>query len=59
MLSLFLDRMSPAPYDGPPYDALLTYLRTGASWPPSDTLLTTKAAGLARLIAGSSEYQFM
>jgi hypothetical protein len=25
----------------------------------SDTVLTNKAAGLARLIVGSSEYQFM
>ena len=59
LLSMFLDRLSPAPYDNVPYDGLLTYLRTGATWPPSDTVLTNKAAGLVRLILGSSEYQFM
>jgi uncharacterized protein (DUF1800 family) len=59
VLSLFLDRLSPAPYDRSPYDTLLTYLQTGATWPPTDTVLTSKAAGLARLIVGSSEYQFM
>jgi uncharacterized protein (DUF1800 family) len=59
LLALFLDRMSPAPYDSAPYDSLLNYLRAGATWPPSDTVLTNKAAGLARLIVGSSEYQFM
>ena len=59
LLSLFLDRMSPAPYDAAPYDSLLAYLGTGAAWPPADNVLTSKAAGLARLIVGSSEYQFM
>jgi uncharacterized protein (DUF1800 family) len=59
VLSLFLDRLSPATYDSAPYNSLLTYLRTGATWPPSDAQLTSKAAGLARLIVGSSEYQFM
>jgi uncharacterized protein (DUF1800 family) len=59
LLSLFLDRLSPAPYDNAPYGSLLAYLRAGATWPPNDTVLTNKAAGLARLIVGSSEYQFM
>ena len=59
LVSLFLGRMSPASYDSAPYNSLVNYLRTGATWPPSDTVLTNKAAGLARLIVGSSEYQFM
>jgi uncharacterized protein (DUF1800 family) len=59
LVSLFLDRLSPAAYDHGPYGSLLAYLRAGATWPPSDTVLTNKAAGLARLIVGSSEYQFM
>jgi len=59
LLSLFLDRFSPAPYDSEPYDGLLEYLRAGAAWTGSDAQLTTKAAGLTRLIVGSSEYQFM
>jgi uncharacterized protein (DUF1800 family) len=59
LLSFFLDRLSPASYDATPYNGLLAYLRTGATWPPSDSVLTAKAAGVARLIVGSSEYQFM
>ena len=59
LLSLFLDRFSPAPYDSDPYNGLLDYLRAGGAWTGSDAQLTTKAAGLTRLIVGSSEYQFM
>jgi len=59
LLSFFLDRLSPAPYDAEPYTGLLEYLRAGVSWPLSDANLTAKSAGLARLIAGSSEYQVM
>ena len=59
LLSLFLDRFSPAPYESEPYNGLLDYLRAGGSWTGSDSQLTMKAAGLARLIVGSSEYQLM
>ena len=59
LLSLFLDRFSPAPYDTEPYNGLLEYLRSGGAWTGSDAQLTMKAAGLTRLIVGSSEYQFM
>jgi uncharacterized protein (DUF1800 family) len=59
LLSLFLDRFSPAPYDTEPYEGLLDYLRSGGAWTGSDAQLTMKAAGLTRLIVGSSEYQFM
>ncbi len=58
-LSFFLDRLSPATYDGDPYDGLLAYLRTGAAWSGSDAQLVVKASGLTRLIVGSSEYQLM
>ena len=57
LLSLFLDRFSPAAYEPEPYEGLLEYLRSGGAWTGSDTQLTTKAAGLTRLIVGSSEYQ--
>jgi uncharacterized protein (DUF1800 family) len=57
LISLMLDRLSPATYEREPYDALLDYLRAGASWPASDAQLQAKAAGLARLIVGSAEYQ--
>ena len=59
MLAFFMDRLSPAYLDPGPYDELLTYLRANAAWPASDALLNTKSAGLARLIVGSSEYQFV
>ena len=38
---------------------LVGYLTAGGPWTGSDTQMNTKAAGLARLIAGSGEYQFM
>lgn len=59
LLSLFLDRLSPAAYDREPYDGLLGYLRSGAAWSGSDAQLAVKASGLTRLIVGSSEYQLM
>jgi hypothetical protein len=59
LLGFFMNRLSPAPYDNAPYDELLTYLRAGATWPLSDANLTAKSAGLAKLMVGSSEYQFL
>jgi uncharacterized protein (DUF1800 family) len=59
LLSFFLDRFSPANYDGAPYDGLLEYLSSGAAWSGSDAQLGVKASGLTRLIVGSSEYQLM
>jgi hypothetical protein len=59
LLEYFLDRMSPAEYDNEPHSELLDYLRAGGSWTGSDAQLNTKAAGLARLIAGSAEYQLV
>ena len=58
-LAFFLDRLSPAYLDQGPYNDLLTYLRANATWPATDALLNTKSAGLARLVVGSSEYQFV
>jgi len=59
LLSLFLDRLSAPTYDNEPFNALLEYLNAGGAWTGSDTQLTVKAAGLTRLIVGSSEYQLM
>ena len=50
---------SPAPLDSAPYSELVNYLRAGGSWTGSDAQLNAKAAGLAKLIVGSSEYQFV
>ncbi|MGH9349056.1 MAG: DUF1800 domain-containing protein [Vicinamibacterales bacterium] len=59
LLGYFLDRMSPADFDDEPYAELLDYLRAGESWTGSQAQLNMKASGLARLIAGSAEYQLV
>ncbi len=59
LVSFFLDRLSPLPFDAGPYDELQTYVRGSAAWIGSDAQLLTKAAGLVHLIVGSSEYQLM
>jgi uncharacterized protein (DUF1800 family) len=58
-LGFFTERLSVAEYDREPYNALRGYLLAGGAWTGSETQLQTKAAGLTRLIIGSSEYQFV
>ena len=55
----FLDRLSPAPFEREPSADLLAYLNAGGAWTGSDAQLNAKSAGLAKLIVGSSEYQFI
>ena len=51
-------RVTAAPFDSVPQQALMSYLLAGAgSW--NSAQLTTRAAGLARLLVGSSEYQLV
>ena len=38
---------------------LLQFLQTGGTWTGTDAQLQSKGNGLARLIIGSSEYQFV
>jgi uncharacterized protein (DUF1800 family) len=57
VLDFFFDRLSTAPFDQGTRDELIGYLETGGAWTGSDTQLRVKAAGLARLIVGSGEYQ--
>ena len=59
LLSFYLDRLSPAPFEQNAYASLLTYLRSGAAWSGSASQLRVKAPGLIHLIAGSSEYQLV
>jgi uncharacterized protein (DUF1800 family) len=59
LLDYFLDRLSPAQFDGEPFEELLDYLRAGGTWSGSEAQVNVKAAGLARLIAGSAEYQLV
>jgi uncharacterized protein (DUF1800 family) len=59
LLEYMLDRLSPARYDAEPMEHLLSFLQTGGTWSGSDAQLQSKGNGLARLIIGSSEYQFV
>jgi uncharacterized protein (DUF1800 family) len=59
LLDFFMERLSPSPYEHVPYSELLGYLRAGGAWTGSDAQLNAKTAGLAKLIVGSSEYQFV
>ncbi|MSO46076.1 MAG: DUF1800 domain-containing protein [Acidobacteria bacterium] len=59
LLDFFLDRLSPYPYEYVPRSELLAYLRAGGAWTGSDAQLNVKTAGLAKLIVGSAEYQFV
>jgi uncharacterized protein (DUF1800 family) len=59
LLSFYLDRLTPAPFETAAYDALLAYLRDGAAWTGNDTQLRVKAPGLLHVIVGSSEYQLV
>ena len=59
LLSFYLDRLSPAPFEQDAYATLLDYLRRGTVWTGSATQLRVKAPGLIHLIVGSSEYQLV
>jgi len=54
-----LDRVTPAPLDSGPQQALMSYLAAAGAWTGSGEQLNTRAAGLARLLVGCSEYQFV
>ncbi|PYR73817.1 MAG: hypothetical protein DMF87_24700 [Acidobacteria bacterium] len=59
LLTAMQARVTAAPFDAPPQQALMSYLLAGGSWIGSDSQLNTRAAGLARLLVGSSEYQLV
>jgi uncharacterized protein (DUF1800 family) len=59
LVSLMLDRLTPAPFARDPLQALIDYTRAGGAWTGSDAQLLTKAAGLAHLIIGSANYQLV
>ena len=59
LLSFYLDRTSPAPFEQHARNCLLDYLRGGAPWTGNAAQLRVKAPGLLHLIAGSSEYQLV
>jgi uncharacterized protein (DUF1800 family) len=59
LLDYLLERLSPSPYADAPRADLLAFLQAGGAWSGSDAQLQSKGNGLARLIVGSSEYQFV
>src|SRR5207253_2771814 len=59
VLNSMLQRFTAAPFAATEMTELLNYLTTGGAWTGSDAQMNAKAAGLARLIAGSGEYQFV
>ena len=59
LLAAMLDRVTPAPFDAAPQQALVSYLVAGGAWTGSTAQLNTRAAGLARLLVASSEYQLV
>jgi uncharacterized protein (DUF1800 family) len=59
LLEEMLARVTPAPFDSAPRQALMSYLAAAGAWTGRGEQLNTRAAGLARLLVGSAEYQFV
>jgi len=59
LLTTMLDRVTPAPLDQGPQQALMTYLLADGAWRGTESELSTRASGLARLLVGCSEYQLV
>jgi uncharacterized protein (DUF1800 family) len=59
LMTAMLNRISPAPLDSNPQQVLASYLLAGGAWSGSPEQLETRAAGLARLLVGSAEYQLV
>jgi uncharacterized protein (DUF1800 family) len=59
LLAALLERVTPAPFDPGPEQALMSYLGGAGTWIGGGEQLNTRAAGVARLLVGSSEYQLV
>ena len=59
MVAFALDRVGVPALAADEYNTLIAYVGSGAVWSGSDAQLLSKAAGLAHLLAGSGEYQFV
>jgi uncharacterized protein (DUF1800 family) len=59
LMGAVLERVTPAPLDAAPRQALESYLVAGGPWTGAPSQVSTRAAGLARLLVGSSEYQLV
>jgi uncharacterized protein (DUF1800 family) len=58
LVGFMVDRITPASIKSM-YGDLVEYASSGATWPVSDAQMQTKVAGVAHLILGSAEYQFL
>jgi hypothetical protein len=59
LVAAMLARVTPAPFDAIPQQALMSYVVAGGTWTGGSEQLSIRAAGLARLLVGSSEYQLV
>ena len=59
LLEALLVRLTPAPLDSGPRQALMAYLAAAGPWAGGGEQLNTRASGLARLLVGSAEYQLV
>src|SRR5262249_39640220 len=59
LVAFFQNELVAAPPDSAVTAELVAYLRATGPWTASDAQLQAKAPGLAHLIAGSAEYQFV
>jgi uncharacterized protein (DUF1800 family) len=59
VLNTMLQRLTASPFSATETTELLNYLNAGGPWTGSDTQMNAKAPGLARLVVGSGEYQFV
>jgi uncharacterized protein (DUF1800 family) len=57
LMAAVRERITTAPLDGAPQQALSSYLAAAGAWTGSSEQVATRGAGLARLLVGSAEYQ--
>jgi len=59
LMTAMAQRITTAPLDAGPQQALASYLVAGGAWTGSAEQIATRASGLARLLVGSPEYQLI
>jgi uncharacterized protein (DUF1800 family) len=59
LMTAMRDRITTAPLDPNPQQILASYLAAGGAWTGSAEQISTRGAGLARLLVGSAEYQLI
>jgi uncharacterized protein (DUF1800 family) len=59
LMTAIFDRLTPAPLDFGPRQALMSYLAATGEWTGTGEQLNSRTAGLARLVTGSGEYQLI